>query len=535
MTKKLITIVVALLAVSDLFGQTPNLSQPYSFDTHQKLSPVIYNQGNRIHSSLKPLFLDDSLISYKADSIFTYGADTTRKSWLYRKVFTEHLVEVKRPDYTAYIDFLPDFLIGQNPGGANTTWLNTRGFQAGGTIGKKFSFYTSGFENQGKFANYYNSFIDTQLVVPGQAYDRSFGRTDVKDWSYVSALISYTPVKFLNITLGQDKNFIGDGYRSMILSDASSNYPFIRLTGNLGSLQYMAMWAAMQDPSATRISYDVGYRKKAAVFHYLDWNVNDRLSIGFFDAIVWSQTDDEGNKRGFDWSYANPIIFLRPLEASSGSPDNSLLGFTGKYEALRNLTLYGQFLLDEFSAKEFFKGDGYHGNKFGIQLGLRGHDAFKIQNLNYLAEFNTARPFTYSGRTQILNYGHYNEALAHPLGGNFREILSIWNYSYRRWQFVAQANLSQYGLNSEGINYGKDIFKSHNSRISNYDNVTTQGIKTDLQYFNGKVGYTINPKTNLRFEIGGILRNEKNNLGTNSTSWLTFGLRSTFRNIYQDI
>jgi hypothetical protein len=536
MIKKLITFALATLAVSSSFGQTPNLAQPYSFGIYQKLSPQIYDQNSRLHSSIRPLFLDDSLLKDAADSIFNYGIiDTSRGSWGHRKLLKEHLVDVKGDGYSAYIDFLPDFRIGQDTEDQNTTWLNTRGFQVGGTVGNKFSFYTSGFENQGKFAGYYRRYIDSQLVVPGQSYDRSFGRSEVKDWSYVSALVSYTPAKFLNITVGQDKNFIGDGYRSMILSDYASNYPFIRLTGQLGNVQYMAMWAAMQDPSATQVSYDVGYRKKGGVFHYLDWNVNDKLSIGFFDAVIWSQTDDAGNKRGFDWSYANPIIFLRPLEATSGSPDNSVLGFTGKYEALKNLAVYGQFLLDEFSSKEFFKGNGYHGNKFGIQLGLRGYSAFKVSNLNFLAEFNTARPYAYSGRTQILNYGHYNEPLAHPMGANFREILTIWDYAFKRWQFTAQANLAQYGLDEGETNSGKNIFESHNERLGNYGNTITQGIKTNLSFINARVGYIINPKTNLRVEAGMISRQESNYIATGNTRWFTFGLRSTFRNIYQDI
>ncbi len=522
-------------SVSLVLAQTPNLAHPYSFEIKQKLSRQIYNQNSRLHSSLNPLFLDDSLLSRSADSIFNYGGDTSVNSWLKRKILFEHLVEVNKTNYTAFIDFLPDFQIGQDVNDNTSTWLNTRGFQAGGTIGKNFSCYTSGFENQGKFARYYQNYIDSNRVVPGQSYDRTFGRREVKDWSYVSAIISYTPVKFLNITAGQDKNFIGDGYRSMILSDFSSNYPFLRLTGNLGNVQYTAMWSAMQDPSAIRIATNVGHRKKGGVFHFLDWNVNNRLSIGFFDAIIWSQTDDDGNRRGFDWSYANPIIFLRPLEASSGSPDNALLGFTTKYEAFNNLTLYGQFLLDEFRASDFFAGNGSHRNKIGVQLGLRGHDAFKIKNLNYLAEFNSARPYTYSGRTQILNYGHYNEGLAHPYGANFGEFVSLWNFSIKRWQFMAQGNYAEYGINQDGINYGKDIFLPYSTRVANNGNRIGQGLKTDLTFLNGRVGYLINPKTNLRLELGAIARTEKSLLGTSQTNWITFGLRSTFRNIYQDL
>ena len=534
MIKKLTIFATAMAALST-FAQTPNLATPYSFDLNQKLSRQLYDQSTRSHSSLKPLFFDDSLLKAAFDSVLSYGVDTSRKSWGYRKLFSEHLVEVNRPDFTAYIDFLPDFKVGQDISEEKTTWLNTRGFQIGGTVGEKFSFYTSGFENQGQFANYYRTYIDTHLVVPGQSYDRTFGRKEVKDWSYVSAVVSYTPVKFLNITLGQDKTFIGDGYRSMILSDFASNYPFIRLTGNLGNVKYMAMWAALQDPSAPQISYDVGHRKKGGVFHYLDWNVNDRLSLGFFDAVIWSQTDDAGNKRGFDWSYANPIIFLRPVEANSGSPDNSLLGFTGKYEALPKVTVYGQFLLDEFSAKEFFKGDGYHGNKFGMQLGLRGYDAFNLSGLNFLAEFNTARPYTYSGRTAILNYGHYNEPLAHPMGANFRELLTVWNYAYKRWQFTGQGTFAQYGLDEDESNSGKDIFEPHTVRLGEYGNTITQGIKTDLSFLNVRAGYVINPKTNLRLELGAVIRQEKNVISTSRTTWFNFGLRSTFRNIYQDI
>lgn len=535
MIKKLALLASVLTVAFATSAQTPNLAFPYSFETDHKLSRDIYNRKTRIHSSLKPLFLDDSLLRRSADSLFNFGIDTGRMSWAYRKVFAEHLIDIKKADYTAFIDFLPDFQIGQDLADDNTTWLNTRGFQAGGTVGKKFSFYTSGFENQGKFARYYSEYINDRKVVPGQSYDRTFARKEVKDWSYVTALISYTPVKYLNITLGQDKTFIGDGYRSMILSDQASNYPFIRLTGKLGNVQYMAMWTAMQDPSAPRLSEDVAYRKKGGVFHYLDWNVNDRLSIGFFDAIIWGQTDDEGNNRGFDWSYANPVIFLRPLEATSGSPDNAVLGFTGKYEAFSNLAFYGQFLLDEFRAQEFFKGQGYHGNKFAIQVGMRGFDAFKIRNLNFLTEFNTARPFMYSGRTAVLNYGHYNEALAHPLGANFREVIGRLDYSYSRWQMMVQGNYSRYGLDQGLENNGKNIFVPYSTRNGEYGHKIGNGLKTDLGYLNGRVAYLINPKTNLRLELGGILRQEKNRLETNNTSLITFGLRSTFRNIYQDL
>jgi len=517
-------------------AQTPHQIQPYSYDFYQKLNKDIYDRNSRIHSSLKPYFIDDSLISHSADSILNYGIDTLRKGFLARKFFNEHLVEVNKEDFTAYIDFLPDFLVGKELTDKKNTWLNTRGYQIGGTVGKKFSFYTSGYENQGLFPAYYTKHIDETNVVPGQSYDRNqypVPKED-KDWSYVSALISYTPNKYLNIALGQDKNFIGDGYRSMLLSDFSSNYPFLKLTANLGNVQYMAMWAAMQDPSAPQVSYQIGHRKKGGVFHYLDWNVNKRLSLGFFESVIWAETDSLGNRRGFDWSYANPVVFLRPLEATSGSPDNVILGFTGKYELLKKLAVYGQFALDEFEATNFFSGNGSSRNKWGLQLGARGSDLFKVERLNYLFEFNTARPYTYSERMPVINYANYNEPLAHPYGANFRELMGIMSYSYKRFNFHGQMSFSKYGMDTGGKNYGKDIFKSYNDPAKLTGNYIGQGLTTNLYYTEGRVSFLLNPKYNLRLEASAVYRKETNSIDASSTKWITFGLRSTFRNLYQD-
>jgi hypothetical protein len=531
-------ILLLLFFVSSIFQlNAQSLYQPYSYQFYQKLNKEVYNPESKFHSSLKPFFIDDSLLLEPGKLLLSVGVDSSRKSWVVRKLLNEHLLDIKKDDYTVYADFLPDFQIGKDFSGKQNLWLNTRGYQVGGTIGKKFSFYTSGFENQGQFAKYYTDYATVKGVVPGQSYNRYYGANRGKsslDWSYVTALISYTPSKYLNVTVGHDKNFIGDGYRSMLLSDYSSPYTFLKLTANLGNVQYMVMWASMLDPSAQRLSYEAGYRKKGGVFHYLDWNVTNRLSIGFFDSIIWAQTDDKGNERGFDWGYANPIIFLRPVEASSGSPDNALLGFTAKYKFAKELIAYGQFSLDEFEAKNFFASSGSSRNKYGWQLGIRGGDIFKIKNLNYLVEYNTAKPYTYSETRSIINYANYNEPLAHPMGANFREILGIANYSWKRFDFTGQLLYSKYGLDQAGQNFGKDIFAVYTDPARQFGNYTTQGLRTDLYYAEGRVAYVVNPKYNLRLELGGTFRRESNLLGTNNTGIITFGLRSSFRNLYTD-
>ncbi len=525
-------LLVAALAIFGLSARAQQIT-PYSFYQYQKLGRQLYNIDSRLHTSIKPIIGEDTLINNSLDSLMAVGTERSYNSLVLRKLFNEHLVSIQKEDFNVYIDFLPDFIIGKDVSHKITTWTNTRGYQVMGNIGKKFSFYTSGFENQARFNDYLTKYIDAKGVIPGMVNDKFGASKTTKDWAYATAILNYRLDKHFSFTLGNDKNFIGDGYRSMLLSDVSAAYPYFKVNVNLGNVRYMAMWAQFQDPLSPELSYENGFRKKWGVFHYLDWNVNNKISLGFFDSVIWQGADESG-RRGFDVSYVNPFIFLRTIEGKNGSPDNALVGFTAKYKAFKNGTVYGQVAIDEFTAKEVFKGEGYWANKFGYQLGLRGFDAFKVPNLNYLVEFNTARPFTYSQRSSLLNYGQYAEALAHPMGANFREFLTIWNYQLGKWNLYGQANYANYGLNMGTLDYGKDINQSYNDRFQDRGYKTGDGLKTDFYYVEGRIAYTINPKYNLRLEIGGVIREEKNSLGNDRTNQITFGLRSSFRNIYKD-
>jgi hypothetical protein len=531
---------LSLIAVVCTFNanaqeQTPNVNLPYSYQFYQKLNKQVYDVDSRMHSSIRSYYADDTLLVSRYQELMRLGTDTNvYRKWLRRKITDEHLLNFNAEDYSIYADFLPDFQIGREFNDGQGTWKNTRGYQIGGTIGKKFSFYTNGFENQAVFANYLTRFINTNQVVPSEMSGKLSGKT--KDWAYVTALVSYTPNKYLNFALGYDKNFIGDGYRSMLLSDVAANYSFFRLRATVGNVQYQTIFSYMLDNQAPQLTDDrrLGSRGKWNAMHYVDWNVSNRFSLGLFQAVTWADAEPEG-KRGFDFNYIHPFVFLRPIEGSnSSSPDKMRLGMNTKFEISRKAAVYGQFMFDEFVAKEVFNGSGFWANKWAVQLGVRGSDLFKVENLNYLAEFNTARPYTYSHFQRLTSYSGMNQSLAHPMGANFREFLGILNYSYKRFDFQGQASYARYGLDPAGENYGSNIFLSYNTRANDYGNHVGQGFKTDLNFMEGKVSYLLNPKYNLRIELGGVYRSEKSVEFTEKTKLITFGLRSTFRNLYQD-
>ncbi|SDD26371.1 protein involved in gliding motility RemB [Mucilaginibacter pineti] len=527
-------LLAGVLLFSAQLSKAQSVYLPSSYQLYQKFNGDIYSVKSSFHTSLRP-FLIDSLISHTYDSVLNVGVSTDRKSWLNRKIFNEHLFDVQTKDYTFYGDVLVDLQAGKDFKAKRSTNLNTRGFQFGGTVGTKFSFYTSGFEDQGKFADYYNDVVNANGFIPGQAYARHYNgqKQQSQDWSYVTAILSYTPIKQLNITLGEDKMFVGDGYRSLLLSDYAANMPLLRATVNLGAVQYMATWAYLEDFKETKFDVFGSNRRKWALFHYLDWNVSNRVSFGFFNAVITPEADAQGNRRGFDLNFINPVLFSSSQGPSAQPKDNVLVGFTGKYKIFDKTAIYGQLLLDKFKGSDFFSGNNAD-NTNGFQLGVRGADIFKVERLNYLFEFNTVKPYTYSNQQSISSYAFYGDPLAHPLGANFREFLGIVNYSIGRFDFQGQLDYAKYGLDALATdNNGKAITKPFEPT----ENTTTtigQGLNTQLYYAEGTVSFLINPKYNLRFELSGLYRQEKNSVADNKTTLVTFGLRSSFRNLYHD-
>ncbi len=505
--------------------------QPYSYQFYQKANIDLYSTATREHTSIKPFFTGDSLLKIPLQSMISYNTNGQKDDWGYKKLYNEHLVDIHSGKSSFYADLLPDFTIGRDFSGHKTISIASLGFQLGGSNGNKFYYNISGYAGTAIQPAYMAIYTRQTGIVNGQAYDRTLPQNP--EWYYFTAIASYTPNKFLNIAAGRDKTFIGDGYRSMLLSDIASPYLFFKLTGSVSSLRYMVMWTYMNDPATT--SQYGSNRKKFGVFHYLDWNISKRLSFGFFDNVIGFFTDDNGVKRPFDFNYINPIIFTKPVNNSSDDPDKSLLGFTGKYKVSNGVTVYGQFALNEFHSADFFSSNGASDNKYGWQLGFRATNLFKVDHLNLLLETNNAKPYTYSARSAIENYSENGEPLAHPWGANFREIVGLLNYSYKRFDFSGETDLGRYGFDLNTLDYGKNIFDIYTNAARQYGNYTGQGLTTNMIYIEGKVAYVLNPRYNLRFELGGTLRVEQNSQFNNRASMITIGLRSSFRDLYTDL
>ena len=174
--------------------------------------------------------------------------------------------------------------------------------------------------------------------------------------------------------------------------------------------------------------------RKYAAMHHLSMNVNRWLNIGLFEGVIF------GRKNRFDFQYLNPIIFLRHIEGTVGSPDNALAGIDFKANVAHRLQFYGQMIMDEFRIKEIRDDSKNWVNKFGFQLGMKYVDAFNIKNLDLQFETNRVRPFVYSHSDSVANYTHYNQPLAHPVGANFQEFIGIARFQpATKWMIYERA------------------------------------------------------------------------------------------------
>ena len=80
----------------------------------------------------------------------------------------------------------------------------------------------------------------------GQAYGNNKSGYSFIDYT---GYVSYSPNnnKIFNFQVGRDKHFIGDGYRSLLLSDNAPAYPFFKINTNIWRLQYNVWYTWMND------------------------------------------------------------------------------------------------------------------------------------------------------------------------------------------------------------------------------------------------------------------------------------------------
>ena len=358
-------------------------------------------------------------------------------------------------------------------------FVNTRGIEVRGMVDKKVGFYTYLTDNQALLPSYVSDWMALNPVVPHEGFWKSNTNGDGVDFLQARGYITFEATRHINLQLGHDRLFMGNGYRSLIFSDFAPPAFFLKGNVKVWKLNYLFMVNQMvADDKRVNNSYP----NKFNALHHLSINIGKKLNLGIFESVVFSADDSIGADH-FRMEYLNPIIFYRAIEQQNGSTDNALLGFDFKWNAVKKLSFYGQFVLDEFVISHIRARDGWWANKYAIQAGGKYIDAFGIANLDLQGEFNMVRPYTYSHFTNYGNYSSYRQPIAHPLGANFKEVVGILRYQpLPRLNITGKLSLIQAGRDVAGVNWGGDILKNYTTRQQELNNTTGQGISNDILF-----------------------------------------------------
>jgi len=442
----------------------------------------------------------------------------------------DHLVSPRA--LTATIFPLAGGSAGYDAYGKMATYDYSGGLHIDGKWGNKFSFEADYLGGDIYGPSFMDSIIKRYKVVPGLGY--AYGSLSTGySYQYWDGYLSYTLNSHFNFQLGQGKQFWGDGYRSLFLSDASTSYPYFKITANIWKIEYVSMVTVMQDAEApSGLVQD--FHTKYSSFQYLSWNASPRCNFSIFEAVTYDG-DSGKNVRGFDPGYLNPILFYQSDNYNIGDPDKSNLGAAFRIKAARKEQFYGQILIDEFKLQNVIHSTGWWANKQGIQFGFKAFDLFNVKNLSFQTEIDYVRPYTYTARDPLQNYSNFNQPLADPEGANFIESASFLTYYKKNFLIQGSIVAYHYGGDIDTTDFGQNIFINYDKHPNDYGNHVGQGISIYLATVGLKSDFIISPKMNLKAELG-LYEILESISGTQETSepYITFGIKTSLGNLYSD-
>jgi len=479
----------------------------------QAIQSVGQNEENT-HVSYGPLYYDqikntNRILGFMPDSSKHYY-------WITQKLFKENLIILDKPDIYFTIDPIFNFSGGVDIADTtnNSMYQNTRGLMIKGYFGKKVSFYTSFLENQARFPDYVTKFVNNTGVVPGS------GRVKVIDnggfdYSMATAYITWNATRFMRIKLGTDKDFLGTGYRSILLSDNAFNYPHLKIDLWFAKrkLKYTLNYALLQE--LTRLpkgeTPESLFERKNGIFHYLSYKPFASLEIGVFNGVIMP-LNPLGESTGYYVNYFMPIIFWNSIVNGNNNSFVQKAGLNFSWFFTKKWNLYFQV---DVSLNE---------NPSGFMAGIKAWGLF-THNLNFTIEYSKVGKTLYSDT--IRTYSHYNQSLAHPLGSGFDEVFFQVDYTIKRFLWKLKYSYSSRNL--------------HDAVYWGFLNNSDLDILTDLsapsanaQHLNFEFQYLFNQKTNMNIALGYTGRKSGMNNIFGETNYFYIAFRTSLRNVYTD-
>lgn len=494
---------------STVIAQLKNHS--FSFFYHE-------NDTKTPHSSIKPY-----LESYQ------FSTDTAiverDKKWK-KKLFDESLLYINEHQIRLTTDPLFNFTLGpQNAVKDFFYSSNVRGFRITGDVTSKLSFETRFYENQFFYPDYLAQKAIQRAEEENSIDAVAFGlgrAKKFKDYGVDAGLgngyISFSPIRNMNFQLGHGRHFFGNGYRSLVLSDYSPDYPYLSGQYYLieNKLLYKHVQARLYNLNRIPISTtpESMLIPKSFSFNQLSLQATPELSFSIFEGATFkTYSSDSGTVRPH-YSFYIPIMGTNLLAIDSVNSNTLIFGFNTSYSLKDRIKLYNQFVIrDE--------------QRIGAQIGMRWNFSVDRKQSNSFInlEFNYSPTALYSvdSINKYQQFSHLSHELAHPLGSGFNEWLIKGQINYKRFFCRFSDNIVKIDQPGNNQHFANQVFTP-------VDLISSVDETSRLIFLNNSIGVLINTSTKMEFSIGHLSRA----VDGNWDNYILFSWRTYLKNDYFD-
>jgi len=205
---------------------------------------------------------------------------------------------------------------------------------------------------------------------------------------------------WIRVQAGRDEFDWGPAFRGGVA--VSKNAPpadLVRLSLRFNRFKYSYMHAWLRS----------GLGAKYLAAHRLDFRLMNGFYLGAAETVIYGGRDIEP-------AYLNPLMLYHIAEHHLGDRDNNNLAFDVTFTRIPNVTLYGEWFIDDMTSMESWA--HYFGNKFAWVFGGLWADPLKLKNVDLRAEYTRISPYVYSHWDSLNIYTHYDKIIGNPLGPN---------------------------------------------------------------------------------------------------------------------
>ena len=507
------------------------LALPIQLFAQQNLLPISSFNKDQLLAPRKNLYGVNSSFFPRSEGQYdlkTIIRDSSKQYYeIAERLFKKHLFEIKGDGYSIYVSPVLNIALGKDYSDTNERRLfnNTRGFLIEIDLLDKFSFSTALYENQNRFTQYetgyfksvgerYPNYLDSayfidNAMIPGGARTKPF-KVDGFDYAYAIGNVVYAPKSYLRFMAGNNANFVGDGYRSLFLSDNSVPSIYGRADVTFAKKFDYTVLRSKQFNLLRRPIYttvEAYYEAKLYSSQFLNFRATDKLSFSLFDGSYWSVGDSISSIK-VDGAYYIPLPFIGGLLANNAQKVNMLSGLQMAFLPIPEVRLYGQLALSNWNSKSI-----------GSQIGIRYYNPFGLKEGMIQLEYNNVPKRLYLSDNSRLNYSASNLPSAHPKGNGFQEYILRFNFSKKRWYADVKSVLYQL----------KD-YEENNLIAVNFSISSETGTIFHQQT---EVGYRFNKKINLELFLQHLYRTSSF-AGETTTNAIYFGIRTGLINHYND-